>query len=96
MPESLSGVVRIAIREHCNLNNKDLIEKFDGPVALVRRTEDEVICTEENDIGTNRGNFLLIHMLKHRFPVIFQTEQLTYAQQILNKTIDSGESYSPW
>lgn len=88
MPESLSGVVRIAIREHCNLNNNDLIIKFNGPVALVRRTEDEVICTEEMDIGTNRGNFLLIHMLKFRFPNIFQGEQLTYAQEILNKTVD--------
>lgn len=92
MPESLSGVVRIAIREHCNLNNNDLITKFNGPVAMIRRTEDEVICTEEMNIGTNRGNYLLIHMLKHRFPNIFQTEQLTYAQEILNKTIDHCES----
>lgn len=88
MPESLSGVVRIAIREHCNLNNNDLITKYNGPVALVRRTEDEVICTEEMNIGTNRGNYLLVHMLKFRFPNIFQLDQLKYAQDVLNKTID--------
>lgn len=92
MPESLSGVVRIAIREHCNLNNNDLITKYNGPVALIRRTEDEVICTEEMNIGTNRGNYLLVHMLKFRFPNIFQTDQLEYAQDILNKTIDHCES----
>jgi hypothetical protein len=46
MPESLSSVVRIAIREHCNLNNTDLIGQFSGPVLMIRRTEDEVICTE--------------------------------------------------
>ena len=92
MPESLSGVVRLAIREHCNLNNNDLITQFSGPVALVRRSEDEVICTDEGIIGTNRGNHLLIHMLKNRFPNIFQSDQLTYAQQILNKTIDHCES----
>lgn len=88
MPESLSGVVRLAIREHCNLNNNDLITKYSGPVSLVRRSEDEVICTEEGIIGTNRGNYLLLHLLKNRFPNIFQSDQLTFAQQILNKTID--------
>lgn len=91
MPESLSGIVKIAIRSHCNLNNNDLITKYNGPVALVRRSEDEVICTEDMNIGTNRGNYLLINMMKYRFPNIFQTEQLTYAQEILNKTVDHCE-----
>lgn len=88
MPETLSGIVRIAIRDFCNLNNNDLITKYNGPVALVRRSEDEVICTEEMNIGTNRGNYLLLHMLKYRFPKIFQLDQMKYAQEILNKTID--------
>lgn len=43
-------------------------------------------------IGTNRGNNLLMHMLKYRFPNIFRPEQLTFAQKILNKTIDHCES----
>lgn len=42
-------------------------------------------------IGTNRGNNLLMHMLKYRFPNIFKPEQLTFAQKILNKTIDHCE-----
>jgi alpha/beta hydrolase fold len=92
MPESISGIVKIAIREHCNLNNNNLITKYNGPIQMVRRTEDEVICTEEMVIGTNRGNFLLIHMLKYRFPNIFSTDQIAYAQGILNKTIDLCES----
>lgn len=46
MPESISDIVKIAIRQHVNLNNNDLITKYNGPVLLVRRTEDEVICTE--------------------------------------------------
>lgn len=91
MPESLAGIVKIAIREHCNLNLNDLIAKYNGPVALVRRSEDEVICTEEMNIGTNRGNYLLLHMLKTRFPNIFKSEQLTYAQEILNRTVDHCE-----
>lgn len=43
MPQFISGIVRIAIRQYVNLNNGELINAFSGPVILVRRTEDEVI-----------------------------------------------------
>lgn len=43
MPQCISGIVRIAIRQYFNLNNTELINSFSGPVMLVRRTEDEVI-----------------------------------------------------
>lgn len=43
MPNSLSGIVRIAIREYVNLNNIDLMNNYNGPVLMIRRTEDEVI-----------------------------------------------------
>lgn len=45
MPQSLAGIVRIAIRQYMNLNNTELLNTgFGGPVLLVRRTEDEVIA----------------------------------------------------
>lgn len=43
MPDSLAGIVRIAIRQYMNLNNTELMSHYSGPVLLVRRTEDEVI-----------------------------------------------------
>lgn len=43
MPTSLSGIVRIAIRDYVNLNNTDLMNHYQGPVLMIRRTEDEVI-----------------------------------------------------
>lgn len=46
MPESISGIVRMAVRDYCNLNNNDLVTQYNGPVLMIRRTEDEVICTE--------------------------------------------------
>lgn len=46
MPESFSSIVRIAVREYVNLHNAELIKQYKGPVMLVRRTEDEIICTE--------------------------------------------------
>lgn len=44
MPSSISGIVRIAIRDYVNLNNTDLINQYNGPLLLVRRTEDEIIA----------------------------------------------------
>lgn len=45
MPQSLAGIVRIAIRQYMNLNNAELLNTgFAGPVLLIRRTEDEVIA----------------------------------------------------
>lgn len=46
MPESFSSIVRIAVREYVNLHNSELIKQYKGPVILIRRTEDEIICTE--------------------------------------------------
>lgn len=46
MPDSFSSIVRIAIREYVNLHNSELIKQYKGPVMLVRRTEDEIICSE--------------------------------------------------
>lgn len=44
MPSSISGIVRIAIRDYVNLNNTELINKYSGPVLMIRRTEDEIIA----------------------------------------------------
>lgn len=44
MPQGLSNIVRIAIREYVNLNNNDLVANYNGPVLFVRRTEDEIIA----------------------------------------------------
>ncbi|XP_031618037.1 phosphatidylserine lipase ABHD16A [Contarinia nasturtii] len=87
MPSSISGIVRIAIRDYANLNNIDLINQYNGPVLMIRRTEDEIIA-EDNEIETNRGNGLLIHLLKIRFPKIFQTEQIERITKMLSQPLD--------
>lgn len=43
MPSSISGIVRIAIRDYVNLNNTELMNQYNGPIILIRRTEDEII-----------------------------------------------------
>ncbi|KAG4071462.1 hypothetical protein HA402_011616 [Bradysia odoriphaga] len=87
MPESLSGVVRIAIRQYVNLHNSELLSNYSGPVLMIRRTEDEVI-SENMDVATNRGNNLVINMLKCRFPNIFKSDQVSHISKKLSRPIE--------
>lgn len=88
MPQFLSGVVELAIRHYVNLNNTEMLKQFNGPVLMIRRTEDEIITIDELNLSTNRGNFLLISMLKHRFPQIFEKSQVDYITKLLAKPLE--------
>lgn len=44
----------------------------------------------DNELSTNRGNYLLIHLLKVRFPNIFQTEQIERATQMLSEPLEKS------
>jgi hypothetical protein len=46
MPSVLEQLVRKTVRDYINLNNYQQLSKYSGPILLIRRTEDEVICTE--------------------------------------------------
>jgi hypothetical protein len=93
MPESLSNIVKIAIRDYVNLNNNELVTEYNGPILLIRRTEDEVI-SEEMNIASNRGNYLLVNLLKYRFPKIFQKDQVNLANEILSKSLDHNGEFA--
>ncbi|XP_064541735.1 phosphatidylserine lipase ABHD16A [Drosophila montana] len=88
MPASLGGIVRVAIRKYCNLNNAELAEKYNGPLLLIRRTEDEIIA-EDNRIDTNRGNYLALSVLKYRYPNLFGSTQLSLSKGLLSKQLES-------
>lgn len=68
MPSSWSLLVKEVVRSYVNLNIADMITSYDGPVRLVRRTEDEIICLRQGVISSNRGNFLLMKLIEHRHP----------------------------
>lgn len=53
-------------------------------------TVELILCVpfRDNNLATNRGNFLLISMLKHRFPNVFKPEQENLAKEILAKPIE--------
>lgn len=44
MPRSWAVLVKEIIRSYADLNISQMLRKYKGPVTLVRRTNDEVIC----------------------------------------------------
>lgn len=44
MPKWWESIVKLAIREHVNLNIYEQLAEYPGPITLIRRSEDEVIC----------------------------------------------------
>ncbi|XP_037977938.2 phosphatidylserine lipase ABHD16A [Plutella xylostella] len=68
MPASWRRLVREVVRSHVDLHIAELISKYSGPVKLVRRTEDEIICLEQGKLKSNRGNHLLLKLLEARHP----------------------------
>lgn len=45
MPKWWEPIVEVAIRDYLNLNVVEQLCKYPGPVLIIRRTDDEVICT---------------------------------------------------
>lgn len=72
--DSLASMVKTAVEENINLDVAQQIVKYPGPVRLIRRLKDEMISVDDGDFTTNRGNDLLVHLLKKRYPKLFQDD----------------------
>ncbi|XP_076622842.1 phosphatidylserine lipase ABHD16A [Colletes latitarsis] len=71
MSSWLEGLVRNVIKDYFNLNIAEQLNRYNGPILLIRRTEDEVMCIPSNNLAGNRGNVLLIKILIRRYPYLF-------------------------
>ena len=72
MPALLSFSVVEVLNNHFNLKPSVFLCQYPGPVTLIRRTKDDIITTDINNrAGTNRGNDLLMDLLKARYPNLF-------------------------
>ncbi|XP_076286304.1 phosphatidylserine lipase ABHD16A isoform X2 [Lasioglossum baleicum] len=76
MSSSLEGIVRNIIRDYFNLNIAEQLIRYKGPVLIIRRTEDEIVCTPSNSLAGNRGNMLLTKLFIIRYPYLFLNESL--------------------
>ncbi|XP_047543508.1 phosphatidylserine lipase ABHD16A [Vanessa atalanta] len=87
MPKSWNLLVKEVVRSFVNLNIAEMLSKYSGPVQLVRRTEDEVICIKANQLASNRGNFLLISLLQQRHPELFEEESEKPVMDVLQACV---------
>jgi len=80
MPQFAAEVVTIAIHEHFNLDVATQLEKYNGPVHIIRRYNDEVVTSyhgpnEYRRRRENRGNYLLVRFLQGRYPEVVKNEE---------------------
>ncbi|CAH8662454.1 unnamed protein product [Heterobilharzia americana] len=74
-PSAFEPVLEAVVKDYLDLNNLSHVTNYDGPVLIIRRSDDEIISTGDNPSrATNRGNFLLIGLMKHRFPYLMTSE----------------------
>ncbi|CAH0401864.1 unnamed protein product [Chilo suppressalis] len=66
MPASWSLLVKEVVRCYVDLNVAEWVIKYNGPVQLIRRTDDEIICLRPGQLASNRGNHLLVKIVEHR------------------------------
>ncbi|KAJ0184033.1 hypothetical protein K1T71_000456 [Dendrolimus kikuchii] len=88
MPQSWSRLVTEVIRSYANLDIATLLMQYKGPVKVIRRTEDEIICLKRGDLSTNRGNDLVQSIIFHRYLHLFDDPRMV---EILKKIIAMTE-----
>jgi pimeloyl-ACP methyl ester carboxylesterase len=92
MPASWRSIVEYAIRQHLNLNNAELLCKYPGPILLIRRSKDEMITTiDPTVLSSNRGNDLVIKLLRHRYPSVIDDSTILHVREWLS-TDQSGQA----
>ncbi|XP_077986673.1 phosphatidylserine lipase ABHD16A-like [Glandiceps talaboti] len=84
MPDSMRGVITRGIRDYVNLNIAEQLSHYSGPLRLIRRSKDEIITTDEENVSSNRGNDLLVKVLKHRYPKLITDEGLSVLRAFLS------------
>lgn len=53
------------------------------------------VCRDK-ELASNRGNYLLIHLLKTRFPNILQTEQVDRITKMLSQPLEKCKIHPPF
>lgn len=58
---------------------------------LIRRTNDEIVCSPANILSGNRGNMLLTKLLLRRYPYLFSedSDSLGVLNKFLSANVDT-------
>ncbi|XP_052790245.1 phosphatidylserine lipase ABHD16A-like [Mya arenaria] len=96
MPEFAQSLVKRTVDRYLNLNIAEQLVQYPGPILLIRRSRDEMITTRDpTAIDTNRGNFLLMRLLKSRYPkIVDATTQPALLTWLSQTGSEQAELYS--
>uniref|UniRef100_A0A8R1I718 AB hydrolase-1 domain-containing protein n=2 Tax=Caenorhabditis japonica TaxID=281687 RepID=A0A8R1I718_CAEJA len=78
MPTVVSHVVEYAIRAYMNLRIDKMISRYNGPLLLIRRLQEEILITATDEQpenfrrATNRMNWLLKSVIQSRHPQLIR------------------------
>jgi len=92
MPQFAENLVRNVILKYMNLDIISQLIKYNGPVRIIRRSQEEVITTEPHVASTNRGNYLLIKLFVARYPKLLSKESLSVLKQYLSMEDQQGRA----
>ncbi|XP_015794634.1 protein ABHD16A [Tetranychus urticae] len=77
MPSLWTPLVIPLVKNYFNLNVSAHLDRYSGPVLIIRRTQDEIINTSEDEpTKTNRANDILFKLFKARFPILMEDEKV--------------------
>ncbi len=77
MPSLWTPLVVPLVKNYFNLNVSAHLDRYSGPVLIIRRTQDEIINTSEDEpTKTNRANDILFKLFKARFPILMEDEKV--------------------
>lgn len=92
-PGIIYPFIELGIKQHFDLDNSKHLAHYTGPILLIRRSQDEVISTDPyNSPPHNRANYLLIDLLKQRFPSLMNDRAVHVVHEYLagNERYQSG------
>uniref|UniRef100_A0A5K3FKD0 AB hydrolase-1 domain-containing protein n=2 Tax=Mesocestoides corti TaxID=53468 RepID=A0A5K3FKD0_MESCO len=94
LPFLRESVPVAVVRRYFDLNNLAQITEYPGPILIMRRSHDEIISTNSTEqILSNRGNNLVVGLLKYRFPHLFNDDTEAVLWKYLAMDRSAQESY---
>jgi len=92
MPKFAGSFVDYTIKTNLNLNIAEIIKEYSGPIRLIRRTYDEIVSAIPRIPASNRGNELLLEVLKKRYPLIIDANTTQTIRIWLSRKNESERS----
>lgn len=95
MPKSFNVLTKLTINNYLNLENSQQLCRYPGPILLIRRLEDEMITTQNDGrvLESNRGNYLLQHILQYRYPNIVDESTFSALYNWLSRPLSHQEEH---